>query len=393
MRKKPSSMSSRLKDSAQTLLLNRLQQRKDSGLWRSLSLSKDRIDFTSNDYLGLARDSLSSEKSPGLAHGSTGSRLLSGNSELAETTEHEIARFHAAPTATVFNSGYDANVGLFSALLRETDRVFYDERIHASVHDGIRLGKAQSFPFRHNDLEHLEARLRPSEGLTFVATESLFSMDGDFAPLASLTELCEKYGALLIVDEAHATGVIGPKGAGLTQDRGLADRVFARVHTFGKALGCHGAAVLGSQILRDHLINFARPLIYSTALPPSAWQSIREAYAEIEKADDRRVLLQKHIRHFRTEAQRLKIPGLLDASGPIQGIVIAGNKNVRAVSSLAQEEGFDVRPILSPTVPRGTERLRICLHSYNTETEITGLLSFLTKQISIQSRDFSEKQE
>ena len=203
-------------------------------------------------------------------------------------------------------------------------------------------------------------------------------MDGDVAPLRELADLCDRYGASLIVDEAHATGIYGPTGEGLIVALGLQDRVFARIHTFGKALGVHGAAVVGPAVLRDYLINFARPFIYSTALPPHSLLAIRCAHEHLQTHPNARQQLQDRLVYFR---QRIAdaLPGSTwtDSQSPIQCLIVPGNDNARRVAAVAQNAGFDVRAILSPTVPAGLERLRICVHATNTEAEINRLVTVL----------------
>jgi 8-amino-7-oxononanoate synthase len=260
--------------------------------------------------------------------------------------------------------------------------VLYDEYIHASIRDGIRLSYAQSYKFKHNDtaaLEKLLNRHRISSGEVYIAVESVFSMDGDSAPLAEIVQLCEKYSCRLIVDEAHALGVIGNKGEGLVQHLNLQDKVFARVMTFGKGLGCHGAAVLGSDDLRTYLINFARSFIYTTGLPPHAVATIITAYKHLQNEGLENVKQLKDIvSFFKAELQRIKLQELFIQSGSaIHCAIIPGNENVKHISSVLQEEGFNVKPILSPTVPQGQERLRFCLHCYNTKEQVTAVLSAL----------------
>lgn len=360
-------------------LEERLGQRRKSETLRSLSVANG-TDFTSNDYLGLgrceqlqeriARD-ISSLRGP---NGAGGSRLLSGNSMAAEELEAFIAAFHNAGSALLFNSGFDANIGLFSAIATRHDSIFYDELSHASIIDGIRLSHAASFKFAHNDVAQLESKLKLAKGNIIIAVESLYSMDGDRAPLRELAELARKYGASLIVDEAHATGIFGEGGRGLVNELGLEPYIFARVHTFGKALGVHGASVVGPAVLRNILMNFARSFIYTTALPPHSIVAIRSAYDAMQQADGSRMRLAKLISHFMHSTQ--KYPELTASYNvsPIQSIRVPGNGAARQVAGHLQMQGFDVRAILSPTVPAGTERLRICLHAFNTIPEIDELL-------------------
>jgi 8-amino-7-oxononanoate synthase len=366
-------------------LRRRLDQRKELGMLRTLKVYSEMVDFCSNDYLGFARspvlykniEDYCSKNRSRLA-GSTGSRLLAGNSAFLEELEESIARFHKAPSGLIFNSGYDANIGLFSCVPRRDDLVLYDEYIHASIYDGMRLGKAETVSFRHNDLEDAEQKMISARNLgnkkeIFIAVESVYSMDGDRVPLQEMARLCDKYDAKLIVDEAHATGVIGAGGAGLVNDLGLEEICFARLHTFGKALGCHGAILLGSDVLRNYLINFARSFIYTTALPYHALASVKCAYELLPMADQDRMELNDRIRQF---GEAVDIPRPLSTS-PIQCVIIPGNENVKAVALQLQHEGYDIRPILSPTVSRGKERLRICLHAFNTKEEVGSLIKIL----------------
>jgi len=355
----------------------RLEERRTQDALRRLRLPDGKVDFCSNDYLGVARNGLlEKEMVHGDAHGSGGSRLLAGNYALIEETETAIAGFHSAPAGLIYNSGYDANVGLLSCVPRRGDVILYDALSHASIRDGIRLSFAQSFGFAHNDCRDLERRLAAAEGggTVFVVTESVFSMDGDLAPLYVMEELCGRYGAHLIVDEAHATGVIGAEGEGLVQRMGLQDRCFARVHTFGKAMGCHGAIVLGSETLREYLINFSRAFIYTTALPPASVRAIASAYRLAPGLGAERQQLQRLIERFCLAQIGFR---RLGSGTPIQGVVVPGNAEVKALATRLQEAGLDVRPILYPTVPRGGERLRIVLHSFNTEDEVDRLTGCL----------------
>lgn len=350
-----------------------LQKREQQDSLRKLLLVNKRIDFTSNDYLGFARSAdlyqmIEEKLSKSLKRvGSGGSRLLSGNSREAEELELFIARFHTAQAALLFNSGYDANIGLFSSIASKDDTLLYDELAHASIHDGVRLSRADSFPFLHNDLSHLEERLKKSRGNIFVAVESVYSMDGDCAPLQEISGLCKKYNANLIVDEAHATGVFGK---GLVQNLKMENDVFARVHTFGKALGCHGAAVLGSDILKNYLINYARSFIYTTALPVHCLVSIACAYQLLDKSESSQNILNENILYFRDKIKKSGKHLWLDSVSSIQSLLVPGNGEVKYVCNKIREKDMDVRPILSPTVPKGKERIRICLHSYNEKEEI-----------------------
>jgi 8-amino-7-oxononanoate synthase len=371
--------------SADDFLSAALGKRVELDALRSLSLNQGRIDFCSNDYLGFARSaelSSSIEKEySSLDHknnGSGGSRLLAGNTAYAEMVEREIAAFHNAEAALIYNSGYDANVGLFSSLGQKGTTIIYDELIHASVHDGIRMSSADTFMFRHNDLFHLEERLKIAEGVTYVAIEGIYSMDGDFALLEDITNLCDRYNASLIVDEAHSTGVFG-KGKGLVQELGLEDKVFARVHTFGKALGCHGAAVVGSKLLRDYQVNFSRAFIFTTALPLKSIAAIRQAYSHLAKSNDLIRQLGTLIALFKEQVSRYPEINIIDSKSPVQCVLCSGNSNVKQLAAGIQARGFDVRPILSPTVAKGKERLRICIHAYNKAEELVALVELISK--------------
>lgn len=318
-------------------------------------------DLCSNDYLGICRNEMIRIPST-MAHGSTGSRLLSGNSLEAEQLEAFLASFHRAETALLFNSGYDANLGILSCLPQEGDTILYDVLSHASIRDGIRLSKAKAFPFLHNDMADLERRLSAASGTVYVVTESVFSMDGDLAPLIQMVTLCEKFGGFVIVDEAHATGVMGAHGEGLVQQLGLEKKVMARIHTFSKAIGCHGAVILGSDLLKQYLLNFSRPLIYATALSPAAVAAVRASYEIFPGMDDERNIIKELVSYF----QSLSLPfDKLRSDTPIQGIIIPGNREVTEMSMRLLEVGLDCRPIRYPSVPKGSERIRIILHAFN----------------------------
>ena len=226
-----------------------LTKRKSEDAFRSLSPSEVKIDFCSNDYLGFARK----QHTILAAIGSTGSRLISGHQAIYEEVEKQIASFHGMETALIFNSGYDANLSFFSTIPQKADTVVYDQLCHASIRDGLRLGIARNFSFNHNDVDDLKQKIEQASGNVFVVVESVYSMDGDKSPLSQIDDICRTNDAYLVVDEAHATGVFGPKGGGLCQEENV--KPFAKIHTFGKAIGCHGAAILGSKTLKDYLIN------------------------------------------------------------------------------------------------------------------------------------------
>ena len=372
---------SRMNFTADKFLDQAIQKRQEQNAFRKLVVNDQLIDLCSNDYLGFARsvelknkifaEYTSLEKQ---LNGSTGSRLLTGNSAYAENLEKEIAAFHDAEAGLIYNSGYDANLGLFSAVLQKGDSIIYDELIHASIHDGIKLSSASAYLFKHNDLKHLEERLKIAQGVIYVAVESIYSMDGDDAPLKEISALCKKYNANLIVDEAHATGITLNNGKGRVQELNLEKEIFARVHTFGKALGCHGAIVLGSDLLRNFLINFSRSFIYTTALPVKSLVAIKQAYHLLQQDGKPVLKLHELIDCFKNKiAENNKII-LIKSDSPIQCIVVSGNNEVKELATKLQQKGFDVRAILSPTVAKGKERLRICIHTFNTFEEIQGLV-------------------
>ncbi len=344
------------------------------------------IDFCSNDYLGFARSEklkalVQTElaKYPDYKNGSGGSRLLSGNTAFTEELEQQIAAYHQAETGLIFNSGYDANLGLFASLPQRGDTIIMDELIHACLIDGARLSLANRFSFKHNDLEDLEKKLKNAKGICYLAVESVYSMDGDEAPLMQILQLSQKYNAHLIVDEAHATGVFG---SGLVQRLNLQDQVFARTVTFGKALGSHGAVVLGSENLRNYLINFARSFIYTTAPGFHQLVTTKMAYALLKESDSIQTQLQNLISLFKNELQKKHPTQLIPSNSAIQSVIFAGNENVKKAADNLQKNGFDVRAILSPTVAAGKERLRICLHAYNTGQEIMNLSLAIGNQLS-----------
>jgi 8-amino-7-oxononanoate synthase len=364
------------------LLSKRLEERREQHALRSLRLPQRKaIDLCSNDYLGIATNKLvhmDPEEGKSLRTGSTGSRLLSGNYELIEEAESVIASFHEAEAALIFNSGYDANLGLLSCVPQRNDIVLYDSLSHASLRDGIRLSFATSFSFQHNDLQDLEKKLEihghKEDRNVFVVTESVFSMDGDLAPLKEMVLLCKKTNARLIVDEAHATGVIGKMGEGLVQQLHLQGECLARIHTFGKALGVHGAAILGSTSLKQYLVNFSRPFIYTTALPEVAIEHILQSYKIFPGLIEERNNLGTLAEVFQSLSFKHQ---KFNSSTPIQGIIIPGNEMARAAAEMLQLNRFDIRAILYPSVPKGMERLRIVLHSFNTVEQIIQLEELL----------------
>lgn len=367
----------------ENFLQQKLQERQQQNSLRELHQYPEGLaDFCSNDYLSFAQSINHKQKiqllldaHPNTKNGATGSRLISGNTKFAEELEQKIADFHDAEAGLIFNSGYDANVGLLSCIAQRGDTIICDELIHASLIDGARLSLANRYTFAHNDLMALEEKLKQGKGNIFVVTESVFSMDGDFAPLLEMSELVGKYKANLIVDEAHALGVFGKNGEGLTQHLNLQSKVFARIYTFGKALGCHGAVIVGSALLRKYLLNFSRSFIYTTALPYSALACIAVGYDELPKTSEREVL-KENIELF-TRLTKGNHIDILPSTSPIQSVMITGNEACKKLAYQLQKSGFNVKAILSPTVAKGKERLRICIHAHNTKAEIYELSSQL----------------
>ena len=375
-------------------LTQKLETRKQNQALRRLPIDYYGVDFASNDYIGFSKSKTIFEETHELlvsknvsSNGATGSRLLSGNHPLYEETENHIATFHQSATALLFNSGYDANVGFFSAVPQKGDFILYDEYCHASIRDGIQLSNAKAYKFQHNDYEDLQRLLEKCQSEQdqsalgteiYIVTESVFSMDGDCPEFEIILSLSEKHKAYVIVDEAHALGVFGSTGEGLMQSQHLQHRIFARIMTFGKGLGCHGAAVLGSHELKQYLVNFARSLIYTTALPPHAVATILVAYRQLEKEKTTIQNLRDNIVFFNQEKQLLGLkPIFVRSKSAIQCAIIPGNEKVKAIAKQLQENGFDVKAILAPTVPEGQERLRFCIHSYNTEEEMAQVLQLL----------------
>jgi len=360
-----------------------LAERARAGSLRQLSSSSGGIDFCSNDYLGMARsnrlrmriDEIRAQH-PHASLGSTGSRLISGNSETAERLEARLAAYHRAEAGLLFGSGYAANSGLLASIAGPGDTLIMDELIHASSIDGAQLSKARKLVFRHNDLDDLAVKLDMASGAIFICVESLYSMGGDMAPLLEMAALAAKYDAGLIVDEAHSNGITGPAGAGSVVENGLEDQVFARVHTFGKGLGLHGAVVLGSKTLRDYLVNFCRPFVFSTAPSRESLDRIEAAYELLPDLDAERERLFSLVRHFRT-AIRDSSFRWTDSQSWIQCVIIPGNDQVLATTGRLAELGFDVKAIRAPSVPPGGECIRICLHAFNTVDEIDRLIAAL----------------
>ncbi|QDW19315.1 pyridoxal phosphate-dependent aminotransferase family protein [Flavobacterium sp. KBS0721] len=377
-------------------LIQKLENRKKNNSLRKLPVFNNLVDFSSNDYIGFSK----SESIFKLTHaylleneifqnGASGSRLISGNHSLYQITETFIAEFHDAESALIFNSGYDANVGFFSAVPQRNDVILYDELSHASIRDGIVMSNAKSYKFNHNDFEDLERLIIKFQASIpdlrdqisnniYIVTETVFSMDGDSSNLEELVALSEKYNCYLIVDEAHTLGVFGEKGEGLMQYLNLHNKIFARIMTFGKGLGCHGAAILGSSDLKEYLVNFARSFIYTTGLSPHAVATILVAYQQLQVEKETIEKLRQNIILFNQQKNLLGLkPMFVRSKSAIQSAIVPGNENAKQLAQQLQDKGFDIKAILSPTVPEGQERLRFCIHSYNSEEEINQVLELL----------------
>ncbi|EAW08756.1 aminotransferase class I/II-fold pyridoxal phosphate-dependent enzyme [Aspergillus clavatus NRRL 1] len=365
-------------------------------------LPQSSVDFSSNDFLSLSTSTIFRERFLELLHqapplypfASGGSRLLDGNSTYAEDLERSIADFHGAPSGLLFNSGFDANVGVFSCIPQPGDLIVFDELIHASAREGMRLSRAgKRTPFSHSCPRSLEEVLRAQiaenpliqDGSrnVFIAIESIYSMDGDIAPIEDFVGVVDRLlpqrNGYFIVDEAHATGVFGPRGAGIVQALGLEKRMFIRVHTFGKALASHGAIVLCCPDTRDYLVNYARSLIYTTAMGFPFLASIRAAYellseGETEQHQHKLQQLIVYLRDRLAEIDALD-PALFQVDHfPTSPIFSVRSRYPRQLAAACQGKGFVVRAIMAPTVPAGKERVRLCLHAGNTSEEIDGLI-------------------
>ncbi|MDD7887125.1 8-amino-7-oxononanoate synthase [Flavivirga sp. 57AJ16] len=383
-------------------LQQKLEERKANNALRQLGTQNNLTDFSSNDYLGFSKSKTIFNNTHAFLteqnityNGATGSRLLSGNHPLYNIVESLLSSFHNSESALIYNSGYNANVGIFSCVPQRGDIILYDEYIHASIRDGIKLSHAKAYKFKHNHLEDLECHLaRPPAGRSgsqevsqknniYVVTESVFSMDGDSPDLITMSQICKTHNAYLIVDEAHAVGIFGEHGAGLVQHLKLEKDVFARIVTFGKAMGSHGAAILGSDSLKQYLVNFSRSFIYTTALTPHTLANIHTAYHELILTENIKKL-HKNIAHFKGEVIKNGLQNYFIASdSAIHCCIISGNDTVKLMSQKFQEQGFNIKPILSPTVPKEHERLRFCLHALHSKEDISkvlkGLTTFVTK--------------
>ena len=341
------------------------------------------VNLCSNDYLGLSEDvriklALANALEQGDRYSSSGSRLLSGYAAVWDDLEAELASFSGVESALYFSSGYLANAGLLSAIIKSDATVFSDSANHASLIDGIRLTGARKVIYPHNNLNYLEKALRASEqpGERFIIVESIFSMDGDRAPISDLYALADRYEAALIVDEAHATGVEGPSGRGLVAASGRADCVLATIHTCGKALASMGAFIACSGRVREYLINKARTFIFSTALPPYIASQTRTALNIVRNADDRR----QHLRMLTRLLSTALIEQGFDTGASdshIIPIILGSNETALYTAARLTKAGFGTRAIRPPTVPPGTARLRVSLNSGLTAEHVSSFVQSL----------------
>jgi 8-amino-7-oxononanoate synthase len=346
------------------------------------------IDFTSNDYLGLAeseelRRAAIDAVARGVPVGSGGSRLLRGNHPEHEALESEAATYFGADTALYFGSGYIANFAIFSTLPRRGDLVVHDELIHASVHEGLRRGRADFVGVPHNDVDAFDTaivrwRAAGGKGRPWLSIESLYSMDGDSPNLAELFTVADRHGAMVVIDEAHATGVLGPQGRGIAASFEGRDNVIT-LHTCGKALGTAGGFILAPRIVRDFLVNRARPFIFATA-PSPLIAAITRVALEISRTNpERRDRLARLVQFAGTEL--LRRCGITPSGSHILPIIIGSDHVAVAVASSLQRKGFDIRAIRPPTVAEGTARLRIALTTKVNETIVAGLFEALAEDM------------
>jgi 8-amino-7-oxononanoate synthase len=347
------------------------------------------LDFASNDYLGLAdsqdyRDAAQAALARGVSLGAGGSRLLRGNHPEHEALEEEAAAFFGAESALFFGAGFSANEALLSTLPQRGDLILFDALVHASSHEGMRLSRAETRAVPHDDVEAFAAalarhRAANAESAAWIVVESLYSMDGDAARLAELAQLAERYGAFLVIDEAHATGVYGPRGRGLAH--GLEGRGnVLTLHTCGKALGLSGAILCLPRVLRDFMINRARQFIFATAPSPLLAASVRAALDIVARADDRRAALAARVARLGAGLRR-------DAAAPpsgshIQPVIVGSDGRAVSLARAMQARGYDIRAIRPPTVPEGTARLRVSATLNVSEAEIEAMLGSLREELA-----------
>lgn len=368
-----------------------LKEKEEAGLLRTLKpiatrhqskigvKGREYIDFSSNDYLGLSSHpkliSASKKATDEFGTSSTASRLLSGDLDLHHQLEREVAEFKHKEAALVFNSGYQANVGIISALYGRDDCIFSDRLNHASIIDGIMLSGARLFRFQHNDAEHLKTLLsqeRDKFKNALIISETIFSMDGDRCPLKDLVDLKNQYNCQLMVDEAHATGIFGKNGAGVVEEEGLEQEVDLVMGTFSKALGSFGAYLTASQVVVDYLVNTCRSFIYSTALPLGVIAANRTGIEVVRDEPFRRKDLLECAEYFRDRLQKKGF--IVRGNSQIVPVVIGDNLKTAAYANNLREKGYWILPIRPPTVPQGQARLRFSLTLYHTKEILDQLI-------------------
>jgi 8-amino-7-oxononanoate synthase len=371
--------------SADSFFLQELEKRKAGHLFRQWSAIPDpaRTDFISNDYLGLsrmARQTFTPELLDWMqtqSVGSTGSRLVSGQSEALENLEAACRRFFKSESCLFFQNGYLANLALLSTVASRNDTFLYDEQCHVSLKDGMRLSLARRFPFRHNDMEDLSNKLSKATGKVFIVTESIFSMEGDVCPVGSLVNVAERFGAHIIIDEAHSTGTYGKGGKGLCLEKGIEKKIWARIYTFGKALGASGAVLAISHPTLDYLINFSHPVIYSTAPMPVHAALCQKQLENLENMPWLTDSLQEAIRNWNSGKPEGSAAFSGNERSPVQYFQVGENKKALRIAEHLQNLDIQTKAMLSPTVPPGSERIRISLHAFNSPIEIENLIRHL----------------
>jgi 8-amino-7-oxononanoate synthase len=369
-----------------------LQALKDDDRLRGLQ-PRAGIDFVSNDYLALAsaprmKKAVAAAIEAGTPIGSGGSRLLRGNCEEHERLEEEAARFFAAETALFFGSGYVANFAVLTTLPQRGDLLVLDSLVHASIHEGARAGRAEFCESAHNDPQSVENTIRDwrakgGKGRVWIVVESIYSMDGDFAPLGELVAVADRYDAFLVVDEAHATGVYGEQGRGLTALYEGRENLIV-VHTCGKALGAAGAIVTASCVLRDFMINRCRPFIFATAPPPLMAVAVQEALSILQQEPDRQQRLANLVAF--THRELAVRGGRSPSDSQIVPYIVGDNARAMSLASALHARGFDIRGIRPPTVPAGTARLRISLTLNVSEDNVRAMLDALFEETRGASR-------
>ena len=384
-----------LKEEDLRFIQQRIHELTEKGLYRKLRRvegeqshrikieGREVIQFSSNNYLGLASHPRLKEKVVKIVEqygcGSGASRLVSGNLDLYEELEERLARLKNTPSALVFNSGYLANLGVIPSLMQEGDAIFSDELNHASIIDACRMSRAEIAIFRHRDADNLEDLIRKTKGRkNLIVTDGVFSMEGDIAPLPDLVRIAERYSALLMVDDAHATGVLGERGSGSAEHFGLEGRVDIQMGTLSKALGGFGAYIAGDQELRDYLINTARSFIFTTALPPAVLASGIAALEVIEEEPGLRKRLWENVLLFKPRIQALGFQ-ITNTETPIIPVIIGDPQLTLQMADMLLDEGIFIQAIRPPAVPEDTSRLRIALMANHSVDELELALHALEK--------------